>query len=144
MRRLAYLASGLALVIACNGPTAPATGSAIVFGRITSTSGIVVPGATAIVKLFSDTLRTSFGLLQCAGDTVATADQQLDATGNYRLEIAAPTTDRRVCVELTGDPHGLYSDIAIKRSYVGWLELRAVGNGPRDSLRADLKYTETP
>jgi hypothetical protein len=135
---------------ACSSTMAPrdpvvVDGSAVVYGRITSTSGIVVPGATVIVEFYPDTTRM-FSVLQCSGPQFVTANQQLNATGDYRLEVVMPGgAGQKVCVEVTGDPHGLYSDIGLKRQYAGWVELRdATGSAAPNELHADVHYTETP
>ncbi|MDQ6634578.1 MAG: hypothetical protein M3Z10_07445 [Gemmatimonadota bacterium] len=149
----AAIANVLSLLVwmACGSSTAPACSPtcdtrAIVYGRIVSTSGVIVPGATAIVRLYPDTLRVNPFVLKCVNGTpIASASQQLDLTGSYRVEIAArEVPGQRLCVEVTGDPHGLYSDIGLKTQYAGWVTMRDVGFGSPDSLRADVKYSETP
>jgi len=138
-----------AFVIACPNSTAPVNADvgAVVFGRITTTSGLVVPGASAVVELLSDSIRHPPYPPECVGDRILPAiTQSLDATGNFRVELSGrAAVGRRVCVQVTGDPHGLYSDVGLKRAYGGWVELRRVdGIIPRDSLRVDVRYTETP
>jgi hypothetical protein len=120
-------------------------GSAVIFGRITSTSGIVVPGATAIVKLYTDSVRVNT-ILFCSGQVLATDSQQLDAAGDYRLEMTAPAAaGRKVCVQVTGDPHGLYSDIGLQTKYAGFLTLGvAAANSAPVELQVDVRYAETP
>lgn len=146
--RLAVLAL-LALLLACPSSTSPIYDDvgAIVFGRITTTSGLVVPGASAVVELLSDSIRRPPYPPECAGERVLPAvTESLDAAGNYRVQLSGrAAVGRRVCVQVTGDPHGLYSDVGIMRTYGGWVELRRIsGTTPRDSQRVDVRYAEMP
>ncbi len=145
------LAAGLLGWMGCGSSTAPVCSQncdtrAIVYGRITSTSGVLVPGATAIVRLYSDTLRVNPFVVKCVnGPVLASVSQQLDSTGSYRVALdVRGVPGRRLCVEVTGDPHGLYSDIGLKIQYGGFVQMRDAISGPPDSLRVDVKYTETP
>lgn len=136
------------LLAACakTAPSGPVVfdGSAVIHGRITSTSGIVVPNATAIVALYADTIRV-YDALRCGGLLKGTASQQLDAHGDYRIRVIVPGwAGQKVCVEVTGDPHGLYSDIGLKRQYGGWITLFASGSAAPPEFLVDVKYTETP
>ena len=138
------------LIAACTKSTAPKEpvvldGSAVIYGKITSTSGIAVPNATAIVEFHADTVRI-YDVLHCGGALKGSASQQLDAAGNYRVEVVvAGAAGQKVCVEVTGDPHGLYSDIGLKKQYAGWITLlNASGNAAPPELQVDVKYTETP
>lgn len=136
-----------ALAIGCLDPYGPAVAevSAVVYGRIRTTSGTVVPGADAIVELLSDTIRRPGYQPECAGGRVlAAVTQPLDASGDYRVVLSGRgPVGVRVCVQVTGDPHGIYSDVGLVRAYGGWLELRS-GATARDSLRVDARYLEMP
>ena len=121
-------------------------GVATVFGRITTTSGLVVPDATVTVKFFGDTARTVWDELICAGEHVANASEDLDAEGDYEITIrASGAAGRRVCVEVTGDPHNKYSDVGLRRINAGWLVLSPSKPGTvAVAMRVDMKYAETP
>ena len=121
-------------------------GSAVIYGRILSTSGIVVPNATAIVQFYADTIRENSYYVHCGGELKATASQQLDAQGDYRIEVVVPGgAGQKVCVEVTGDPHGLYSDIGLMKKYGGWITpMNASGNAAPPELLVDVRYAEMP
>lgn len=135
----------VSLTVACG--TEPTPVGAIVYGRILTTSGMAVPGATAIVEVYSDTISNPPYPPDCTGDTLlASVSQDMDAEGDYRLEISGTApVGTRACLMVTGDTHGIYSDVGTRRAYAGWVELRPLnGPTPRDSLRFDFRYWETP
>lgn len=136
----------LVIIMSCSTVSPPISDvSGIVFGRITSTSGVVVRGATVIIETTTDSTGQAPWSSQCTGSSVlAVRREQLDTAGFYRIELRGrAVAGRRVCVEVTGDPHGIFSDIGLKRVFGGWLELRpSDGLTPRDSVRVDVRYTE--
>lgn len=151
MRSRTVLGLAAFLAAACvksSGPNEPVVfdGSAVIHGRITSTSGLAVPNATAIVQFYGDTIREYGYYLHCGGLLRATASQQLDAEGDYRIEVVVPGgAGQKVCVEVTGDPHGLYSDVGLMKKYGGWVTLlNASGNAAPPELLVDVRYAETP
>ena len=141
------VAAVLAATVACSDPLPPFCDgtcalTAIVYGTVRATSNYGVPNATVTVRLLADTSRNGF-VVSCAGDTVARASQDMDTTGVYRLQLHAGGSRRKVCVEVTGDPHGLYSDVGLKKQYGGFVELRPTANrSDVDSVRVIVKYSE--
>jgi len=149
LRTFAIVGVAAGFGAACLDGTAPRSSdvSAVVFGRILTTSGMAVPGADAVVEFLSDTTRFPGHEPECAGERILSAvTQPLDQAGDYRVELTGPAqAGLRVCVQVTGDPHGLYSDVGLRVAYGGWVTLRAAnGVTARDSLRVDVRYHEMP
>lgn len=115
---------------------------AIVFGTVTANADFVVPGATVLVQLFVDSGKLHDSFTQCGGSAIASASASLDANGGYRLELhSTEAAGTRVCIEVSADQHGAFSDVGARRYRAGRIELRpSDGRTPLDSINVTFHF----